>query len=318
MTVLYFLTDDETLLVDGKPLSDRVYRREEETFDCFVQVSASIPYVVPVSICLQVRDGRVRPSPYLHCVDCGNREYFVSFVPARTDEMYRPDVTWQLQSCCNNVCHCATLYRQGGLFRASIETETETVCIDLPCELCNPSFQSVGLHRGQLLCLQGDCACKKFFAVFYYDTDYSLLLNVVCDAVAATDDGVMLTDYLDDMAGHTVIRTLSYREEGYVEQFRDHTCRKSVHCIPELIPYLFCESLSCGDTDTCRSLCTSMMEQTDFQSLFGSFYAICDDARMTYRPYCIRLIYRSQPHDLLKTFRFDLHNGLIARITCIS
>lgn len=312
MPHLYFLARGQRVSVNGTVLQDAHYHCDD---NAVLAVWVTAPSgCLPIGIALRVQGGRLLPHPSVHVCDYCDGSYDIRFVFRREQCYMPPSPYWQQYLSVDRITHALTCYRADG-YAATIETDSELHTFSTPGELQNVDFTCRKLRRGHLLALRADCMGRKYLCVVFYDGDYRTLLDTLCDDIHSTREGLILTDLIDDMAQHSLQRTLQFHDGKYREVQREIVCRRPVVCQDELLPYLFCESLFCGDIGLCRDLCAHALSHMDFVSYFGKFHAVCDTPR-AYRPFRIGLCYRTETGwDEVRYFAFTVRGGKISSVT---
>lgn len=310
MPELFFETARQCLLINGAPAPDLRYRAaHNETFGVWITAPDGC---LPIGITLRTVHGVLQPHPRVRICDYGNGQYRVRANFCKIAD-FLPPVPY-LQSCAtiDKVTHYLTCYRQGG-YALTIETATETHTLHTPAELSDVRLRCNRVGNCQMIVIRADCGKRKYLATLLYDGDYRPLMDTLCDAIETRDDCLILTDDIDDMTQHRIVRTLRYEAGCYKETDRRVICRRPASCADELLCYQFCESLHCGDLTLCRDLCGRTLQNMDYRAYFGDFVEICECPQ--YRPHRIGLCYACPNGDLqVRYFDFTIRNGLIHSI----
>ena len=111
------------------------------------------------------------------------------------------------------------------------------------------------------------------------------------------------------------VRKISFCCDGFAEISRHFEYAQYHRYADELIPYVFLESLNCGDEDCARGCVSYTLKDFDCHTFFGDFIEICDC--LEYRPYVVTLIYSSEEGFYTRTYKFAVSNGKIIKVNLL-
>lgn len=303
MIKIYFDDGKGAVLVNGNKVASPCYAEDNFAVQYFPFDDLLIP--VQHTVCKAKSD-------YRDMIAVKHRDALIlKFLPRkipRYEDCYIrksvvcKDVT-HLLSCSANREYCIT-----------IETRDEIVSLPLPTRADDAVIKAKALSDGQLLYVEANLCDKKYIAVLHYADDYTLLLSLLCDDVCIDESGIVVKDILHDCMQRTCVRTLSFDGECFREKARyfQYDCKRNFP--DEIIPYVFLESLGCGDDETARSLCCAGLQNKDWHETFKDFVTICDSTE--YSPYRVVLAYGDDGF-YTRTFDFEVDSGKIYSVNCV-
>ncbi|MDE7215939.1 MAG: hypothetical protein K2O08_03935 [Clostridia bacterium] len=244
------------------------------------------------------------------------KDYIVKFCPDKKPICDEEETYIQHFAHCNNYpSHCLSCKCKEG-HRIVVETENEIHFISAPCRVENCSFKTAPLEKGQLLTVFARLDNgKTYVCALHYLDDYTPLLSLYCDEVYCEEDGLTVCDYMDDTMARKCVRKISFCSDGFAEISRhfEYGCN---HCYTdELIPYVFLESLNCGDDECARGCVSYNLKDFDFHTFFGEFIEICDC--LEYKPYVVTLVYSSENVFYTRSYKFGVSGGKIVKVNLL-
>ena len=305
----YFDKPKGIILIDGVKC-DGKYAVVDKRF-CLTYV----PFDCALKPIFYACDGKVKVCDELCFIKYG-RDFIVKFCPAKKPLSFDEETYFQkIVDCQGGTSHCLSCRRKE-CHKIVVETQNEIIYHDVACKVVDCNFKIAKITVGQLLHI---CAKlengKTFVSVMHYLDDYTPLLTLCCDEYSCSDDCIELCDYLDDSLARKCVRRIAFSGNSFCEVSRhfEYACRRNY--VDELIPYVFLESLSCGDSDVANSCLSYDLREFDCKGFFGDFIEICDCLK--YKPYELTLFYCEKGEFIAKSFKFFVAGGKITKITCV-
>ncbi len=309
MAKLFFDKPKGIILINGKKCDSN--RAEVGKIFCIEY----IPYDPSFNRISYACENKIRSVKELCFIKHG-KDYIVKFCPTKKPICEDEETYLQLYSECRDYpLHCLSCKCKDN-HKIVVETESEIHYISVPSRVDSCSFKSAPLEKGQLLSVFAKLGNgKTFVCALHYLDDYTPLLSLYCDEVYCEEDGITVCDYLDDTMARKCVRKISFCCDGFAEISRHFEYAQYHRYADELIPYVFLESLNCGDEDCARGCVSYTLKDFDCHTFFGDFIEICDC--LEYRPYVVTLIYSSEEGFYTRTYKFAVSNGKIIKVNLL-
>ncbi|MDE6188959.1 MAG: hypothetical protein K2G37_01565 [Clostridia bacterium] len=306
---LFFDKPKGIILINGNKCNESYAVVDKRFFIAYVPFDYSLEPIFYAS------DGKICGVNELCFIKHG-KDFIVKFCPAKKPVSLNEDLYFQkIVDCQGGASHCLSCKCKES-HRIVVETQNEIHFLDVICKVVDCDFKVAPISNGQLLSVVARLENgKTFVTLLHYLDDYTPLLTLYCDEFSCADDCITVCDSLDDTLARKCVRRIAFCEDSFVEQSRhfEYSCRHNY--VDELIPYVFLESLNCGDRDCMQNCLSYNMKDFDFKGFFGDFIEICDCLK--YKPYEITLIYSERGGFYTKSFRFFVAGGKITKINLI-
>lgn len=241
------------------------------------------------------------------------KDHIVKFCPTKKpissdEELYLQHIV----DCQGKQSHCLSCKCKEG-HKIVVETENEIHYLDVASRVKTCDLKVAPLSNGQLLSIFAKLENGKTYVCFlHYLDDYTPLLSLYCDEISCSDDCLCVLDDLCDTLARRCVRRIAFCDDSFVELSRhfEYSCQHAY--VDELIPYVFLESLNCGDADCIQNCLSYSMKDFDCKTFFGDFIEICDCLK--YTPYEVTLVYSSKEGFYTRTYKFRVSGGKITKV----
>jgi len=254
-------------------------------------------------------------SPEVCITDCKDASYAVRFSPLPYLPPVHPEVRGQISYGTPQLRHTATLlYDNSPLVIAECREFMHQ--LRLPAGAQNTKLEPRTLSGKEVAEVSAEIDGRRYFAVIDFDDDYFELFAGYAEELELSGDTLTVTRRFTDHAGH--ITVTQYRKGGrtlYVKEIQRYVSKqREGEPLPQLLPYLFFESLHAGFLDEAQSYLSPGFELSEqaAKEFFGEF------AEVVQHPFDASpaLLYIAAPgQQYLRRFGFETEDGKISNIT---